>query len=67
LHSILHSEIRRSRSLCALSALYPVQGGNCVLNKQVIRVVSGFPTEFCTAVLKSISRGVVGGGETPPG
>ncbi len=39
-----------------MSAPRSVQGGEYTLNKQLISVVSGFPTEFCTAVLKSILK-----------
>jgi len=43
-----------------MSAPRPVQGAEFILSKQLISEVSGFPTEFCTAVLKTFRRGMDG-------
>jgi hypothetical protein len=50
-----------------MSAPRPVQGAEFILNKQLISEVSGFPTEFCTVVLKTFRRGMGRAVKTSPG
>jgi hypothetical protein len=44
-----------------------VQGGVCVRNKQLISIVSGFPTEFCTGGVEKYSGRRGKGGAMLPG